>query len=63
MKWKRRPPGKEKIGLAMIPPASHTASNAASRSSTRTTGSGADSASSWLPVEPDVDRRRSSVAA
>jgi competence protein ComEC len=34
MKWKRRPPGKLKIGLAIVPPALLTASNAASRSST-----------------------------
>ena len=49
MKWKRRPPGKAKIGFAITPPALLTESNAASRSSTRTTGSGADSASSGSP--------------
>ena len=52
MKWKRRPPGKAKIGLATTPPAAHTASNAASRSSTRNTGIGADSASSEWPFNP-----------
>jgi competence protein ComEC len=49
MKWKRRPPGKEKIGRAITPPAPDTASNAASRSSTRITGSGADRASPGSP--------------
>ncbi len=49
MKWNRRPPGKAKIGLAITPPALLTASNAASRSSTLTTGSGADSASDGSP--------------
>ena len=49
MKWKRRPPGKVKMGLAITPPALDTASNAASRSSTRTTGRGAESASSGSP--------------
>ncbi|HEY6048586.1 MAG TPA: ComEC/Rec2 family competence protein [Sphingomicrobium sp.] len=49
MKWNRRPPGKAKIGLAMTPPALVTASNAASRSSTRITGSGADRASDGSP--------------
>ena len=52
MNWNRRPPGKEKIGLAMIPPALVTASNAASRSSTRITGSGADKASAGSPWRP-----------
>jgi len=52
MKWKRRPPGKGKIGFAMIPPAPHTDSSAASRLATRTTGSGADSASSRVPLRP-----------
>ena len=49
MKWKRRPPGKAKIGLAMVPPALITESNAASRSSTLTTGRGAASAPSGSP--------------
>jgi competence protein ComEC len=52
MKWKRRPPGKENIGRAMIPPASQTCSSAASSSATRITGSGADSASSCSPFSP-----------
>jgi len=49
MNWKRRPPGKLKIGLAITPPALVTASKTASRSSTRTTGSGAESASAGSP--------------
>ena len=49
MKWKRRPPGKLKMGFAMTPPALDTASNAASRSPTRMTGSGAESASDGSP--------------
>jgi competence protein ComEC len=52
MNWKRRPPGKLKIGLAITPPAFETASNAASRSSTRTTGNGADRASVGSPCKP-----------
>jgi len=49
MNWKRRPPGKLKIGLAITPPALVTASKADSRSSTRTTGRGADRASDGSP--------------
>jgi len=49
MKWNRRPPGKAKMGLAITPPALFTASNAASRSSTRITGKGADKASEGSP--------------
>jgi ComEC/Rec2-related protein len=52
MKWNRRPPGNANIGLAMTPPALLTASKAMSRSSTRTTGSGADSAPSGWPLSP-----------
>ena len=51
-KWKRRPPGKAKIGREISPPAPLTESSAASRSSTRTTGSGADRASSRWPLRP-----------
>jgi competence protein ComEC len=49
IKWKRRPPGKAKMGLAMVPPALLTESNAASRSSTLTTGRGAARAPSGSP--------------
>jgi competence protein ComEC len=49
MKWNRRPPAKAKIGRAITPPALLTVSNAASRSSTRITGSGADKASPGSP--------------
>lgn len=52
MKWNRRPPGKEKIGRAITPPAATTASNAGSSRSTRITGSGADKASSGWPLSP-----------
>jgi competence protein ComEC len=52
MKWKRRPPGKAKIEREMTPPAAATASSVASRSSTRTTGNGAASASFGWPLSP-----------
>ena len=46
--------GKGKIGLAMVPPALPTASNAASRSSTRITGSGADRLRR-IALQADID--------
>jgi competence protein ComEC len=49
MKWNRRPPGKLKIGLAIVPPALLTESNAPSRSSTRMTGRGVESESDGSP--------------
>ncbi len=52
MNWNRRPPGKKKIGREITPPAATTASNAASRSSTRMTGRMDDRASAGSPWSP-----------
>ena len=50
--WKRRPPGKAKIGRTIAPPAASTAASAASKSSTSITASGARVASAASPCRP-----------
>jgi hypothetical protein len=52
VKWKRRPPGKAKIGFVILPPAAVTDLSAASRSLVSTMASGAFGASALSACRP-----------